>query len=257
MSISAAYSATGAAWQRGPGRVYDHLAEVLVAASPISLAGRRVLDVGAGTGAASRAIARAGGRVIAVDLAEGMLRVDQGQRAPAAVADGRGLPVATDSCGAVVAAFSYNHVPDPHLALAEAARVVAPGGVVLVSAYAEDDGHPVKAAADAAAAEAGWQRDRWADDLRTDAMPQLASAERALIASQRAGLVAEAHIVDVPFPHLGAEDLVAWRMGMPTLAPFVASLPAKQRRAVTARALALLGEPPVLVRRMVIVTAPV
>ena len=114
VSISAAYSATGAAWQRGPGRIYDHLAEVLVAASPIARAGRRVLDVGAGTGAASRAIAGVGGRAIAVDLAEGMLRTDRAQRAPAAVADARRLPVATGSCGAVVAAFSYNHVPDPH-----------------------------------------------------------------------------------------------------------------------------------------------
>src|SRR5687767_7852362 len=119
--VGDAYSATGAAWQVGPGRVYDRLAEVLVDLSPVPLAGRLVLDVGAGTGAASRAIARAGGRPVAVDLALGMLAVDRRRRPPGAVADGRRLPLATDSCGAVVAAFSFNHVPDPQRAFGEAA----------------------------------------------------------------------------------------------------------------------------------------
>lgn len=44
VSVGDAYSATGAAWQRGPARIYDHMAEVLVAASPIPLAGCLVLD---------------------------------------------------------------------------------------------------------------------------------------------------------------------------------------------------------------------
>lgn len=256
-SVGDAYSATGAAWQRGPSRVYDRLAEVLVAATPVPLAGRLVLDVGAGTGAASRAITRAGGRPIAVDLAPGMLAVDRAHRPPAAVADGRRLPLATGACGAVVAAFSYNHVPDPHLALAEAARVVAPGGAVLASAYAADDDHPVKAAVDAAAAEAGWRPDPWADDLRAASMPQLATAERAVAAAERAGLCADGRIVDVPFPYLDGEDLVAWRLGMATLAPFVAGLPLVRQRALEGRALELLGEPQVLVRRVVLLTARV
>ena len=53
--VGAAYSATGAAWQAGPGRIYDRLAEVMLASPPAPLAGQRVLDVGAGTGAATRA----------------------------------------------------------------------------------------------------------------------------------------------------------------------------------------------------------
>lgn len=255
VTLGDAYSATGEAWQRGPGRVYDHLAEVLVAASPVALAGRLVLDVGAGTGAASRAIARAGGRPVAVDLAPGMLAVDRVRRPPAAVADGRHLPLSTDACGAVVAAFSYNHVPDPHIALAEAARVVAPGGAVLASANAADDDHPVRAAVDAAAAEAGWRPDPWAKDLRATSMPQLATVQRAVAAAEQAGLDAEGHVIDVPFPHLDGEDLVTWRLGMATLAPFMAGLPAARRRALERRALELLGEAQVLVRRMVVLTA--
>ena len=169
MSVRDAYSATGVAWRDGPERVYQRLADVLVAASPVSLAGRRVADVGSGTGAASRSIAQAGGRPIALDLAVGMLTVDQATRPPAVVADARRLPLATASCTAVVAAFSYNHVPDPERALADAARVVVPGGAVLASAYGADDTHPVKAAVDRAAAEAGWAAEPWIDEMKAHA----------------------------------------------------------------------------------------
>jgi ubiquinone/menaquinone biosynthesis C-methylase UbiE len=237
--------------------VYDRLAEVLVDLSPVPLTNRLVLDVGAGTGAASRAIARAGGHPIALDLAPGMLAVEQHRRPPAAVADGRVLPIATDSCGAVVAAFAYNHVPDPHRALAEAARVVAPGGMVLASAYAADDDHPTKAAVDTAAREAGWQPEPWVDDYRTTWMPRLATVEGATAVARRAGLVAEASVVEVVFPDLGSSDMVAWRLGMAAFAPFVATLPHDRRRALEERALELLGDPEVLRRRMVVLRAQV
>ena len=72
-TLAGAYSATGAAWEEGPGRVYNRLAEVLVEHSPVPVEGRTVLDLGAGTGAASRAIARARGSPVALDLAFGML----------------------------------------------------------------------------------------------------------------------------------------------------------------------------------------
>ncbi len=56
MSVRDAYSATAGAWRDGPELVYERLADVLVATSPISLAGKLVADVGAGAGATSRAI---------------------------------------------------------------------------------------------------------------------------------------------------------------------------------------------------------
>ena len=88
------------------------------------------------------------------------------------MADARRLPLATGSCAAVVAAFSYNHVPDPELALADAARVVVPGGAVLASAYAADDTHPVKAAVERAAAEVGWTAEPWIDEMKADSVPR-------------------------------------------------------------------------------------
>jgi SAM-dependent methyltransferase len=253
--VGDAYSATGAAWQTGPGRVYDRLAEVLVDLSPVPLRGRLVLDVGAGTGAASRAIQRAGGRPIACDVAVGMLAVARRRRPPAVAADGRRLPVASGSCGALVAAFSFNHVPDPQRALAEAARVVARGGAVLASSYAADDDHPAKAAVDRAAREAGWVPEPWVDELRRKAIPKLATPAGAVAAARRAGLRAEASVIEVVLPDLGAADLVAWRLGMAAVAPFVASLAREEQARLEARALELIGEPEVLVRRMVVLRA--
>ena len=62
-------------WADGPGPMYAQLARVLVAAAPVPLAGRLVLDLGAGTGVAGRAALAAGARrVVAADLSEGMLR---------------------------------------------------------------------------------------------------------------------------------------------------------------------------------------
>lgn len=252
MTISEAYSATGAAWRDGPERVYQRLADVLVAASPISLAGELVVDVGAGTGAASHAIRRAGGRPVAIDVADGMLRVDQHQRPPAAVADARHLPLASGSCAAVVAAFCFNHLPDPERALVEAARVTRAGGVVLASAYAADDTHPVKAAVDTAVTELGWTADPWIGEVRAEGL-QFGTTERALAVATRAGLTATAEAIAVPYPDLGPADLVAWRLGMAQVAPFVASLPEAARRDVESRALELLGPTPEpLVRRIII-----
>jgi SAM-dependent methyltransferase len=256
VSLADAYSATGAAWEAGPARVYDRLADVLVAASPIDLAGRLVADVGAGTGAASRALARAGARPIALDLADGMLRVDQRHRPPAAVADARRLPLASGSCTAVVGAFSFNHVPDPEVALAEAARIVGAGGVVLASSYAEDDGHPVKVAVDAAITEVGWTRDGWIDEVKVGAIPLLATADRAVAVASRAGLDATADALEVAFPDLTPRELVAWRLGMAQVAPFASTLTDAARADVESRALALLGpDPEPLVRRIIVLVA--
>lgn len=254
--LAQAYSSAAAAWQRGPGRVYDRLATTLVAASPVALDDRTVLDIGAGTGAASRAVGAAGGSTIALDVALGMLQAIGPARPACVVADASTLPMPDRSVDGVVAAFSLNHLPTPEAALREAARVVRPGGPVLVSAYAAEDGHPVKDAVDAAAAELGWTPEPWVSDLRTTSIPQLASIPRARQAARAAGLVdVEVTRVDVAFPDLGAEDLVAWRCGMAQLAPFVAGLTPVQRRRLEARSLEMLGTPLTLVRRMVVIAA--
>lgn len=256
-SVASAYSETAGAWQRGAGRIYDRLAAVVVERSPVALAGVSALDVGAGTGAASRALVRAGAaRVCAVDVAAGMLAHDAAHRPPAAVADALALPFAGASFDVTVAAFSLNHLPRPEAGLAEAARVTRSGGAVLASAYAEDDSHPVKEAVASALGARGWSPPPWYGALRATAMPKLATVDAGRRAAALAGLDAEVLAIRVPFPDLGAGDLVAWRMGLAQHAPFVASLGSEERASVVADAIAQLGEGwPPLVRSIILVRA--
>ena len=97
------------------------------------------VEVGTGTGAVARAMAaRAGpGRVVATDPSRGL--VDAG-RALAAdignlafeVADGAALPLEDGAADNVVFHTVLSHVPDPSVLLAEAARVLRPGGRLVV-----------------------------------------------------------------------------------------------------------------------------
>lgn len=252
-----AYTHTGGAWQLGPGRIYDQLAAVLVARSPVSLRGRRVLDVGAGTGAATRAALDAGAAaVVAVDASIGMLAYRSGDRPPAVAGDALALPFADGSFDAAVAAFSLNHLTDPVRALRETLRVIAPGAPLVAGSYAADDDHPVKAAVQAALTRRGWAPEPWYVAVKTDAVPLLSTVDACVALAAAAGLEAACEHVRVPFPGLSADDLVAWRMGMAQNAPFVARLPAAERAAVVTEALAGLGDPaPPLVRSILVLTA--
>lgn len=253
----AAYSATGGAWQQGPGFIYDRLAEVLVGRSPIPLDECRVLDVGAGTGAATRAALAAGAAaVVAVDAAYGMLAYEAPQRPPAAVGDALALPFTASAFDAAVAAFSLNHLTDPAAGLREMARVTRSGGALLAAAYAADDNHPVKTAVEAALAARGWVAEAWYATLRATAIPRLATVDACAAAGAAAALDAQVELALVPFRELDAQDLVAWRLGMPQHAPFLSRLPPDDRDAVVTDAVARLGDTAVpLVRPILIMAA--
>jgi SAM-dependent methyltransferase len=252
-SLADAYSRTGAAWDAGPSRIYDRLSDELVAMVPGGVAGD-VLDLGAGTGAASRAAAAAGAaRIVAIDLAPGLLAVNAARRPPAVVGDARVLPFRDRAFDAVVAAFSINHVPDPAVALAEAARVLRPGGGLAVSAYAVDDTHPVKEIVREACAARGWIAPDWYQGVQRDAVPLLATPDRALAEAHAVLAGARAETVRVAFPELDGRALVAWRLGMAHVAPFVDSLDEAERLRLVDQAVERVGDVP-LVRSMVVVT---
>jgi ubiquinone/menaquinone biosynthesis C-methylase UbiE len=255
-SVADAYSRAGAAWETGPGVIYNRLAEVLLDACPVPIGGRRVLDVGAGTGAASRAAIAMGAEVCALDFAFGMLAYDLGTRPPAIVADAAVLPIRDAAVDVVVAAFSYNHLTEPEAGLREAARVLRPAGVVVASAYAEDDAHPARDAAEDALTAVGWSAPEVYAVMKRDAVPMLATEERAHAVTRAAGLTRiDVQRRRVAFPELSAEALVHWRLGMAHTAPFFGALGAAQQDSVVADAVARLEGAPPLVRSMVVIVA--
>jgi MPBQ/MSBQ methyltransferase len=103
-------------------------------------AGLDVVDVGAGTGFTTEGIvASAGvgaGRVTMIDQSPHQLARARAKPALAGVekrlGDAEALPLATDSVDRYVSAGSIEYWPDPQRAIAEAYRVVRPGGIALV-----------------------------------------------------------------------------------------------------------------------------
>jgi SAM-dependent methyltransferase len=122
---------------RGGDRRGGHFA---AAVSPW-IVGPRVLEAGVGTGAVARGLSAAGHGIVGVDLSEAMLRHAVERVGPTvAIADVDRLPVADDALDTVVFVWVLQLVDDPETTLAEAARVVRPGGrVMTVLSFADDD----------------------------------------------------------------------------------------------------------------------
>lgn len=94
------------------------------------LDGRRVLDVGAGSGIATRELSARGAAVVAVDAGAEILRraVARTPGLPALVADGARLPVRDGSVDLVCCAQSW-HWLDPDRRVAEVNRALRAGGL--------------------------------------------------------------------------------------------------------------------------------
>ena len=131
----------------GLGRYETTAAQLLPAAEAVVDAaavvpGERVLDLGCGTGNAALLAARRGARVTGVDPAARLLAVAT-ERAAAgrledvafALGEAAALPVADDSADVVVSVFGVIFASDPEAAAAELARVTAPGGRIVFSAW--------------------------------------------------------------------------------------------------------------------------
>lgn len=104
--------------------------------------GDEVLECACGTGAISAAIAPACARLVATDYSEGMLkqaRKKLAKRSNVTVeqADITALPYADDSFDVAVAGNVIHLLPDPEQALRELARVVRPGGTIILPTYIE------------------------------------------------------------------------------------------------------------------------
>ena len=237
------YEAAAPAWADGPGPLYARLAEVLVAAAPVPLAGAVVLDLGAGTGAAGWAALAAGARqVVAADLSLGMLRHarDLGAPAPSAPAPGSSAawdPVAADavalpfrdhSFDLVLAAFCLNHLDSLAAGLGEARRV---GAMIAASTFAPGWDHPAKGAVDEVLGSFGYQPPAW--------YACLSPGSRAGDPEMLAEHAAAAGFTDVRVRTTAVRtgmvtpaELASWRLGLAQVAPFLRSLDPADRTAV-------------------------
>jgi SAM-dependent methyltransferase len=109
-----------------------------------------VLDVAAGPGSLALLAARTATRVHAVDFAPAMLDALRARAAAAGVtnvdsqlADAQSLPYPAASFDAAYSMFGLIFVPDRARALAELARVLRPGGRVVVSSWPPAERLPV------------------------------------------------------------------------------------------------------------------
>ncbi|NYD25255.1 class I SAM-dependent methyltransferase [Leucobacter aridicollis] len=110
--------------------------------------GMRILDLAAGTGTSSAALAAHGAHVTAADFSEGMLA--EGRRRNAGNdlidfvwADATQLPFEDDSFDAATISYGLRNVSDPKQALAEMARVVKPGGRVVIAEFSRPSSEAV------------------------------------------------------------------------------------------------------------------
>ncbi|ROO90308.1 demethylmenaquinone methyltransferase/2-methoxy-6-polyprenyl-1,4-benzoquinol methylase [Actinocorallia herbida] len=99
--------------------------------------GERVLDLAAGTGTSSAALAAEGADVVACDFSLGMLQVGTRRQSGTAgltfvAGDALSLPFADDSFDTVTISFGLRNVADVDAALKELLRVTRPGGKLVI-----------------------------------------------------------------------------------------------------------------------------
>jgi 2-polyprenyl-6-hydroxyphenyl methylase/3-demethylubiquinone-9 3-methyltransferase len=140
----AKFSALAQSWwdPRGPSRPLHELNPLRLryTETAVKLSDARVLDVGCGGGILSESMARSGARVLGIDLSQAVLDVAELHALESKVSVEYKVIAAEDLAAAQPASFDLvtcmemlEHVPDPATMLAVLARLVRPGGDVIVS----------------------------------------------------------------------------------------------------------------------------
>ena len=261
--LTASYDAAADSWDIGPGPIYEPLAQALVAAAPVPLTGRVILDLGAGTGAASRAAIAAGARqVVAADLSLSMLRrhalkATAAAGAPAChpvAADASALPFRDASFDLVLAAFCLNHLPRLDTVLAGLHRV---SPALAASTFAPGWTHPAKDAVDKAARSFGYHPPPWYTTLAPGTRAG-DPAELTATATTAGFTHVQTSVITVPIPLTTPAGLAAWRLGLAHYAPFLRALDAPDRAELyraAEQAVAATGATAPLTVEMTVLTA--
>jgi demethylmenaquinone methyltransferase/2-methoxy-6-polyprenyl-1,4-benzoquinol methylase len=141
-SVASRYDVMNDVMSMGLHRMWKRYTLTVAHARP----GQKVLDIAGGTGDLSRAFARQvapSGQVVHTDINEAMLRtgrdrlLDEGLALPTLVCDAEQLPFASDHFDLVSVAFGLRNMTHKDKALAEMARVLKPGGKLLVLEFSK------------------------------------------------------------------------------------------------------------------------
>ena len=136
--VARGYDRTNTVLSVGNDRLWRVATTRAVAPKP----GELVLDLAAGTGASSAALARSGARVVAADFSPGMIA--EGERRNRDLpnlsfrqADATALPFADAEFDAVTMSFGLRNVNQPKTALAELLRVSKPGARLVICEFSQ------------------------------------------------------------------------------------------------------------------------
>lgn len=135
-----------------PGGGWVHLATGLAA----GFSGKVVADIGAGEGELALKLGRFAKQVIVVDQSPGMLKLVQEKAAEQSITgiqttagDLEHLPIADETCDAVFLSQALHHAARPAQAIEETARILKPGGQLVLLDLLKHDQE--------------WMRAEWAD----------------------------------------------------------------------------------------------
>ena len=107
--------------------------------------GDTVLDLAAGTGDVTEALAQSGAHVISTDISPVMVEAARRRGIPDVdhrVMDMQAIDLPDSSVDGVVSRYGYMLVPDPALALRETRRVLKPGGRLAFATWAPANRNP-------------------------------------------------------------------------------------------------------------------
>ncbi len=138
-------------WEDIRSGYYDESVKNKLIEMKLLQSGMTVMDLGAGDGYLSRAVARYVKKVVAVDISGEMLRELAKKAAAESIAnietlesDGCDMPVEDASMDIVCASMYLHHIEEPEQAVKEMKRVLKPGGKVFLADFKEHSNKELK-----------------------------------------------------------------------------------------------------------------